>query len=118
MEIVVAISITPQTPAQVAPSDLAGNQSSQTAGAQAAGVAAETGFAPETSPSSTDQITAHAGLVALANRAPPPDAGGLVNPDLDGDGARLQALQLQQQLSVQTVPIANQAPQALLNLLR
>jgi hypothetical protein len=119
MESVVAININPYTPAQGAPQDLTSSQGSQTVpegqvGDGTAGVEPT----PEVLPSLSDQITAHAGLVALANGAQQSGVGGLVTPDLDGEGARLQALQLQQQLSVQSVSIANQAPQALLALLR
>jgi flagellin len=54
----------------------------------------------------------------LANTTAGNAVGGLINPDLNGEGARLQALQLRQQLGAQTTSIANQAPQALLALLR
>lgn len=110
------ISINTNTPAQIAAQDLAGNPSAQPAtGVQSDGSSPASDAAV---PSQSDQITAHAGLVALASGALQEADGGLVNPDLDGEGARLQALQLQQQLSGQTVSIANQAPQALLALLR
>ena len=111
------ISINTNTPAQIAAQDLTSNPNSQTAtGAPAGAPASAVDEAAASSPS--DQITAHAGLVALANSTLQGAPGGLVNPDLNGEGARLQALQLQQQLSTQTVSIANQAPQALLALLR
>jgi len=112
----VTISINTSTPAQIAAQDLTNSASPQpTAGAET-GAQQTAGDGAATSQS--DQITAHAGLVALANGTLQTASGGLVNPDLDGEGARLQALQLQQQLSNQTVSIANQAPQALLSLLR
>ena len=114
-----AISINSQTPAQIASQDLTSGSSAQAApGAQAGGVSAGADPAPQTGPSPSDQIAAHAGLVALASGASQSNGDGLVIPDLDGEGARLQALQLQQQLGTQTVSIANQAPQALLALLR
>jgi len=109
----VSISINTNTPAQIAAQDLTSNPGSP--GAQTADPQAVDGAA---TPSQSDQISAHAGLVALASGALQDANGGLVNPDLDGEGARLAALQLQQQLSGQTAPIANQAPQALLALLR
>ena len=119
MESVVAININPYTPTQVAPQDLTNSQGPQTAseGQVGDGTAGAEPTA-DVLPSQSDQVTAHAGLVALASGALPSGVGGLVKPDLDGEGARLQALQLQQQLSTQSVSIANQAPQALLALLR
>ena len=42
----------------------------------------------------------------------------LVDANLEEASARLQALQVQQQLGVQALSIANQAPQALLSLFR
>lgn len=44
--------------------------------------------------------------------------GTLVDADMTEESARLQALQVQQQLGVQALSIANQAPQALLSLFR
>ncbi|WP_425040039.1 flagellin [Primorskyibacter sp. S187A] len=44
--------------------------------------------------------------------------GTLVDADMEEASARLQALQVQQQLSVQALSIANQAPQSLLSLFR
>jgi len=119
METVVAININPYAPAQISPQELTGNSESSTSPSNHAGApSAGADTSSEASPTLSDQVSAHAGLVALASGALQAGAGGLVNPDLDGEGARLQALQLQQQLSVQTVSIANQAPQALLALLR
>ena len=43
---------------------------------------------------------------------------GLVDADLAKDSARLQALQVKQQLSVTALSIANAAPQSLLALFR
>lgn len=59
-----------------------------------------------------DSITAHGGLLAQAAG----QGGGGSN--LDADGARLQALQIQQQLAGSDVSIANQAPQLVLALFR
>jgi flagellin len=44
--------------------------------------------------------------------------GGLTDTDMEAASAKLQALQVQQQLGVQALSIANQAPQALLSLFR
>ena len=44
--------------------------------------------------------------------------GALVDADLEETSARLQALQVQQQLATQSLTIANQAPQAILSLFR
>lgn len=44
--------------------------------------------------------------------------GNLVDTDMEEASARLQALQVQQQLSTQSLSIANQAPQAILSLFR
>jgi flagellin len=44
--------------------------------------------------------------------------GSIVDADMARESARLQALQVQQQLSIQTLGIANQQPQHLLNLFR
>jgi len=44
--------------------------------------------------------------------------GALVDADMEEASARLQALQVQQQLATQSLSIANQAPQALLSLFR
>lgn len=44
--------------------------------------------------------------------------GGLVDADMEAASAKLQALQVQQQLGVQSLSIANQSPQILLSLFR
>ena len=44
--------------------------------------------------------------------------GSIVDADMARESAKLQALQVQQQLSVQTLSIANQRPQSLLGLFR
>jgi flagellin len=44
--------------------------------------------------------------------------GNLVDADLAKESARLQALQVQQQLSVQALSIANQSPQIILSLFK
>ena len=116
MEAVVTISINPQSPAQVSPQDLSAGQGA--AGAPAPDAAASAAQASENLPSPEDQIAAHAGLVAQASQTVQANASPGVDPDLSGEGARLLALQLRQQLGGQSLPIANQAPQALLSLLR
>ena len=62
--------------------------------------------------SQANQITAHGGLLAQASGL----TGGASNPD--ADGAKLAALQIQQQLAGETQSIANQAPQQVLALFR
>jgi len=44
--------------------------------------------------------------------------GSMVDADMEATSARLQALQVQQQLGVQSLSIANQAPQSILSLFR
>ena len=44
--------------------------------------------------------------------------GALVDADLEEASARLQALQVQQQLGIQSLSIANQSPQSILSLFR
>jgi len=44
--------------------------------------------------------------------------GALVDANMEEASARLQALQVQQQLAVQSLSIANQAPQSILSLFR
>jgi flagellin len=44
--------------------------------------------------------------------------GSLVDADMEEASAKLQALQVQQQLGVQALSIANQAPQSVLSLFR
>ena len=44
--------------------------------------------------------------------------GAMVDADMEAASARLQALQVQQQLGAQSLSIANQAPQTILSLFR
>ena len=44
--------------------------------------------------------------------------GTLVDADMEEASAKLQALQVQQQLGIQSLSIANQAPQSILSLFR
>jgi flagellin len=61
----------------------------------------------------SDQLAAHSALVAQASGALQAQAGAS-----DADGARLLALQVQQQLGAGAGSIANQAPQMVLSLFR
>lgn len=61
-------------------------------------------------------IEDHLALVSQAATSLAPGVAGAVNVGLDGDGARLQALQVQQQLAGVGSGLANQAPQAILAL--
>ena len=62
----------------------------------------------------SDQIQTHLGLVSQMQSA----LSGAGTAGDGADGARLQALAVQQALAAQTGPVANQAPQALLSLFR
>ena len=64
------------------------------------------------------QIEAHNGFVSKLMDTLESGIGNLVDADLAKESARLQALQVQQQLGAQSLSIANQAPQALLSLFR
>ncbi len=44
--------------------------------------------------------------------------GSMIDADMESEAARLQALQVQQQLATQSLSIANQAPQNILSLFR
>jgi len=61
-------------------------------------------------------IQNHLSLVSQAASSLTPGLASGVNSALDGDGARLQALQVQQQLSGSNQAISNQSPQAILAL--
>jgi flagellin len=64
------------------------------------------------------QIENHVTFVSKLVDALEVGVGNLVDADLAKESARLQALQVQQQLGTQALSIANQAPQALLSLFR
>jgi len=68
--------------------------------------------------SQAKQIEAHTTFVAKLTDTLEAGVGNLVDADLARESARLQALQVQQQLGVQALSIANQAPQVILNLFR
>jgi flagellin len=62
------------------------------------------------------QIERHTTYVGKLSDALEAGIGNLVDADLAKESARLQALQVQQQLGVQALSIANQAPQIILSL--
>lgn len=64
------------------------------------------------------QIEAHNGFVSRLVDTLESGIGNLVDADLAKESARLQALQVQQQLGAQALSIANQAPQVILSLFR
>lgn len=64
------------------------------------------------------QIENHLGFISKLADALETGIGNLVDADLAKESARLQALQVQQQLGVQALSIANQGPQAILSLFR
>jgi flagellin len=61
-------------------------------------------------------LASHLGFVDKLQDAMDAGIGNLVDADLAKESARLQALQVQQQLGVQALSIANQAPQIILSL--
>ncbi|WP_295185520.1 flagellin [uncultured Brevundimonas sp.] len=66
----------------------------------------------------TKQIERHTTYVGKLSDALEAGIGNLVDADLAKESARLQALQVQQQLGVQALSIANQAPQVILSLFK
>ncbi|MEH6664263.1 MAG: flagellin [Brevundimonas sp.] len=68
--------------------------------------------------SQAKQIEAHNGFVSRLMDTLESGIGNLVDADLAKESARLTALQVQQQLGVQALSIANQAPQVILSLFR
>jgi flagellin len=68
--------------------------------------------------SQAKQISAHANFVSKLTDVLETGVGNLVDADLAKESARLQALQVQQQLGAQALSIANQAPQVILSLFR
>jgi flagellin len=64
------------------------------------------------------QISAHSGLVNQLSDVLQAGGGDLTGANMGKDGARLQALQVQQQLGGQASAIANQTPQVILSLFR
>lgn len=68
--------------------------------------------------SQAKQISSHNTFVAKLSDTLETGIGNLVDADLARESARLQALQVQQQLGAQALSIANQAPQIILSLFR
>ncbi len=68
--------------------------------------------------SAQGRINTQASFVRSLSDALTEGIGSLVDADLEEASARLQALQVQQQLGIQALSIANQAPQSLLSLFR
>lgn len=68
--------------------------------------------------SQSKQIEAHLNFVGKLTDVLEAGVGHLVDADLAKESARLQALQVQQQLGAQALSIANQAPQVILQLFR
>ena len=68
--------------------------------------------------SQSKQITNHATFVSKLTDQLTAGVGNLVDADLAKESARLQALQVQQQLGTQALSIANQAPQVILQLFK
>ncbi len=66
--------------------------------------------------SQAKQIEAHNGFVTKLMDTLESGIGNLVDADLAKESARLQALQVQQQLGAQALSIANQSPQIILSL--
>ena len=64
------------------------------------------------------QIENHTSFVSKLTDVLEAGIGNLVDADLAKESARLQALQVQQQLGAQALSIANQAPQIILSLFR
>ncbi|MFI4933098.1 MAG: hypothetical protein ACHP7N_00610 [Caulobacterales bacterium] len=65
-----------------------------------------------------EAIQAHLAIVAQAGSALLSTSGAPVDPSVDQEGALLQALQVQQQLSTGGASLANQSPGAILSLFR
>lgn len=66
--------------------------------------------------SQAKQIDAHNTFIAKLNDVLETGVGNLVDADMAKESARLQALQVKQQLGAQALSIANQAPQIILSL--
>jgi flagellin len=68
--------------------------------------------------SAENRIDTQASFISSLTDALKSGIGSLVDADMEEASARLQALQVQQQLGVQSLSIANQAPQSILSLFR
>ena len=65
-----------------------------------------------------NQISSHNKFVSKLTDALTVGIGNMVDADMAAESARLQALQVQQQLGAQALSIANQAPQVILSLFK
>lgn len=79
---------------------------------------AASGSSPAPAVSVDKQLNAHLDFVAMLGNSLQGGVGPLVDGDLAVESARLQALQVQQQLGGQPFSIANQAPQQILQLFK
>jgi flagellin len=68
--------------------------------------------------SAQGRLDTQAAFVSQMSDALRAGIGTLVDADMEEASARLQALQVQQQLGIQSLSIANQAPQSILSLFR
>lgn len=68
--------------------------------------------------SQASQVTNHLSFVSQLSSSLNTGVGNLVDADMAAASAQLQALQLQQQLSIQSLQIANSAPSTILSLFR
>jgi flagellin len=68
--------------------------------------------------SQANQVTNHLTFVSQLSSSLNTGIGNLVDADMAAESARLQALQVAQQLSVQAVQVANSTPQSILSLFR
>jgi flagellin-like hook-associated protein FlgL len=100
-----------------------GADASLTDPSSASAIATQLGAAIDNVGKAVDQISAqgqaiesHLSVVAQAGLAFSPGVAGSVNTGLDADGARLAALQVQQQLSLTSSGVGNQSPNAILSL--
>ena len=68
--------------------------------------------------SQSNEIAAHTTFIGKLQDTLQTGVGNLVNANMATESAKLQALQVQQQLGVQALSIANQAPNAILSLFK
>ena len=68
--------------------------------------------------SQSNQLSGHASFVSRLSDAIQVGVGGLVDADTAAESARLTALQVKQQLSAQSLSVANQMPQIILSLFK
>jgi flagellin len=64
------------------------------------------------------KVTMHKNFISKLTDELQNGIGNLVDADLAKESARLQSLQVKQQLGIQALSIANAAPQVILNLFR